>query len=577
MRFNTATMMAITAGVLLSACGAQVTDSIQPLPDSTRTPAVTISPPSVQMAPSSSLSFSATVSGLASQSFVWSIKEGSAGGSVASNGHYTAPPAVGTFHIVATDASNGASSEATVVVSANPITVAVNPAATTLAPGGVQQFTATVAGASAPALTWTVREGSPGGAVTSAGAYSAPTSAGTYHVVVALAGDSSVSAVAAVTVAATTPVPPVVPPVPPAGLVFPPDVPLVAHAMPALSRPGYLSLTTDPTFGTTIQRIGTEGTGASSMRHHYAKDQPWNADGSLVKLNAGATIPILDGNTYAFIKNVSAPGNDNVWSNVDPNKIYGGHGNTLVSINVASGSRTTMRTFSNYSSIYIGDSEGNFSDDDHYACLVGVRGGTSWVISYDNFADAILAEMDTGGIIDNCTVSHSGAFMVVNGVSGAGTRSYRTSNLSFVAQVSSNRNHFDVCYASPGGEEVVVKEDNGFPVISISTGALLRQALPGVASPQSHVSCRNIQRPGWAYVSPEGASGDAGKVPWQRIMAVSLDGSSLVENFAHGHGESGASPYDGAPMAVPNRTGDRVMWKVAWDGSGSVYSYVAHQ
>lgn len=450
--------------------------------------------------------------------------------------------------------------------------VTVEPSAVETSPAATVTFAAQVTGAPSTQFTWSVQEGSAGGSITADGSYTAPTVAGTYHVVATSVTDSSMKGVSTVTVA--------VAPARGTGLTYPPDVALVAVPMPSFSIPPYLVPVTDPTFGTTIVRIGNEGTGASSMRHHYAKDQPWNADGTLVKLNPGATMPILDGGTYAFIKNISAPSNDNVWSNVDPNTIYGGHGNSLVSIDVATGTWTTLHDFGveGYSSIYIGDNEGNFSNDDHYACLIGQRGGTAWVISWDNVGKSILAAMDTGASsIDNCTVSQSGAYVVVNGASGQGTRSYRTSDLSFVAQLSSNRNHFDVCYDAPGGNEVIVKEDNGYPVIGIATGTLLRQAIPGLTTPQSHISCRNLQRPGWAYVSPEGVSSNSGTIPWQRLLAVKLDGSGLVEDFAHAHHEVGTSPYDGAPMVVPNRTGDRVMWKVAWDGSGSVYSYVAWQ
>ncbi len=61
--------------------------------------------------------------------------------------------------------------------------VVVHPSAVTLDAGSVQVFAATVAGTADTAVTWTVREGPSGGSIDSAGDYTAPAAAGTYHVV----------------------------------------------------------------------------------------------------------------------------------------------------------------------------------------------------------------------------------------------------------------------------------------------------------------------------------------------------------------------------------------------------------
>ena len=80
--------------------------------------------------------------------------------------------------------------------------VAVTVAPSTAAVNGCMSaaFTSQVAGSSNTALTWSVQEGAAGGAVTSAGVYTAPAAAGTYHVVATSAADPTKSASAAVTV-----------------------------------------------------------------------------------------------------------------------------------------------------------------------------------------------------------------------------------------------------------------------------------------------------------------------------------------------------------------------------------------
>jgi hypothetical protein len=78
--------------------------------------------------------------------------------------------------------------------------VTVSPAATTLTLREQKAFTAAVTGATNTGVTWTVQEGSAGGAVTTAGLYTAPAAPGTYHVVANSVADLSKSATATVTV-----------------------------------------------------------------------------------------------------------------------------------------------------------------------------------------------------------------------------------------------------------------------------------------------------------------------------------------------------------------------------------------
>jgi fibronectin type 3 domain-containing protein len=95
-------------------------------------------------------------------------------------------------------ASNTAS--ATVPSAPSPVAVQVSPATTTLDACKAVKLTATVTGASSGAVTWAVQEGAAGGSVDSAGNYTAPDTAGTYHVVATSSASPTASAVASVTV-----------------------------------------------------------------------------------------------------------------------------------------------------------------------------------------------------------------------------------------------------------------------------------------------------------------------------------------------------------------------------------------
>ena len=67
---------------------------------------VTVSPATTSLAVGQAQQFTATVSGIAAQRVIWSVQEGSAGGTISANGLYTAPMRPGDFHVVAASAAN---------------------------------------------------------------------------------------------------------------------------------------------------------------------------------------------------------------------------------------------------------------------------------------------------------------------------------------------------------------------------------------------------------------------------------------------------------------------------------------
>jgi hypothetical protein len=87
------------------------------------------------------------------------------------------------------------------------IAVRVSPASASVQASATQVFTASVTGAANTSASWSIAEGSSGGAITPAGVYTAPVSPGTYHVVAASAADPSATATAVVTVTAAPPPP----------------------------------------------------------------------------------------------------------------------------------------------------------------------------------------------------------------------------------------------------------------------------------------------------------------------------------------------------------------------------------
>ncbi|QSQ19979.1 chitinase [Pyxidicoccus parkwayensis] len=87
------------------------------------------------------------------------------------------------------------------------VSISVTPTSASLTKGATRTFTAAVTGSTNTAVTWSVQEGAAGGTITSAGLYTAPQTAGTYHVVATSQADTTKKATAAITVTATTPTP----------------------------------------------------------------------------------------------------------------------------------------------------------------------------------------------------------------------------------------------------------------------------------------------------------------------------------------------------------------------------------
>jgi hypothetical protein len=163
---------------------------------------VTIIPHTASVATGGSLTFSATVTGTSNTSVTWSMQEASGCGSVTRAGVYTAPAAAATCHVVATSAADGTKKDtATVTVTAPPaaVTVAVSPSSTSTNSCQSITFTATVTGSSNRTVTWSVQEAS-GGTVSTSGVYTAPSVAGTYHVVATSQADATKNSIATVTV-----------------------------------------------------------------------------------------------------------------------------------------------------------------------------------------------------------------------------------------------------------------------------------------------------------------------------------------------------------------------------------------
>jgi outer membrane protein assembly factor BamB len=169
---------------------------------------VTITPATASLNLGSSQPFQAQVAGNADPRVQWSVSEGTAGGAVvqsfpfsfAQTGVYTSPLVAGTYHVVAQSVADPTKSATAVVTVAVPqVTISVEPSSASLVFGDSLPFSVTVGNAVDRAVEWSVSEGDAGGSVSAAGVYTAPQTAGTFHVVARSHADPSKSVMATLT------------------------------------------------------------------------------------------------------------------------------------------------------------------------------------------------------------------------------------------------------------------------------------------------------------------------------------------------------------------------------------------
>ncbi|MDX6587373.1 MAG: hypothetical protein QOI31_1846 [Solirubrobacterales bacterium] len=381
--------------------------------------------------------------------------------------------------------------------------------------------------------------------------------------------------------------------------LYPPDTTLTRVRTPRdVPRPGYLQPVLDPSFGTTVTRVADEEAfdqeGFGVIRHAYAKNQPWNADGSLLMLDWRRPAPLLDGETFELIGRVHQP-SEAMWMHTDPRYMIGRAGSKLVRWDAIADERdAVIHRFDEYSKIQLGAGEGNMSNDDRYIALFGRHGDDTDVVVFDLVEEQVLSTrtFENSGVKDgqnastfnNVAMSQSGERVVVEfNAQGRGLRegiqSYDLDLRNRVPLSANGGTHFDVCVDSEGDDTIVTQADARSAIISADlTDGTRTVLLPAslIAYP-IHVSCRNTERPGWAYLSEYFDSEAPRLANYDEVFAVRMDGSGTIQRFAHEHHSRNES-YEREPHAVPSPDGSRVLWASDWERErGPVYAYVAER
>jgi len=401
---------------------------------------------------------------------------------------------------------------------------------------------------------------------------------------------------------------------------FPTDTQLTLNEMPVgIPKPAYLEPFIDPVYGSSVICISDEDVfGPTAMgstdwwapyrRHSWHKIQPWNADGSKIMINLTFPAYLVNGKTYEFIKRYDPkkvqnhPPSEAIWSNTNPDLMYGVSGNALIEFNVKTSIRKTLHTFSNYNAISLGLYEGNLSIDDKYIALWCPKGSVYTTVVYNLQSDAVVSTFDMGayGVNDYATgvnwvsMSQSGDYVVILWQRSGSGRSRGLevfdNKMNFIRQIYgsvSNGSIIELGMDEDGNDVAVYQDQITMDILTgrLSDGKVTKVLSGSKVSKATNISCRNILRPGWAYLSDFEAGDEAISTGWSTgksdpskasyniVFALKLDGSETVEVFAHEHHSHNGGLYL-QPMACPDPTGKRVMFASVWDNDDTSTSSV---
>lgn len=406
---------------------------------------------------------------------------------------------------------------------------------------------------------------------------------------------------------------------------------------PNLEMPVYLDYYIDPQFGTKITRIAgdvgeqipsdAEGmTWGDLVRHRYINDPAWNADMSLLLINnkkegtPGSDYLILDGSSYEYKFALDFSPDELLWSPTDPNFLIYTKKNSLFSLEITRDDSNNivlvphlLKTFSKYPNetrVLAFNGKGNLSLDGRKLAFSSKRtDGKVDVYPYtinsytpDNpdtstayESNVITFDVKPLGV----AISPLGKFVIVRW-SDEKTTIYNASNMQEGgSDLIYNLSHFDYAVDIDGSEVAVGVHKPAETIatnVILKSGIVIKQKLDvniemcndksefedcgmtvlldkGYAS---HVSTRNVNRLGWAYVSYLTEMSDypnGNHAPfYSEVVAVNMDGSQRFERYGHFRRKKTVLPAGvskSEPHALPSPDGKKIIFASNWNNSSS--------
>ncbi len=371
---------------------------------------------------------------------------------------------------------------------------------------------------------------------------------------------------------------------------YPPETTFNATiAVNALPKPNYLQTINDPEHHVNITRISDPTVfnlpvTAGGLNHQYSKIQAWNADMSKIAIGFRN---ILNASDYTLIKQLSIPFsggiNDARWSHTDPNKRFFCNGNNLYTIAIDSEQVTLVHTFNTLADAKIGPWEGNISANDKYVVITNQAANKA--ILYDIELDQELANITFNGTgFDWASITPWSNYIVISNNETGHTEIYDL-NFNYLRDLTDSQEHADFAIDTSGNQVYVqviplsmTRLDNGQTTDLISSAMVCGNSSfnPNIAG---HISGRNLNFPGWAFVSTpqsQPCTNGQGYYTNTEVFAIKLDGSGTIMDY--GYSRTSFSNYASEAKATVSPDGTKVIftsdWNIFGDYDDNVLDYV---
>ena len=366
---------------------------------------------------------------------------------------------------------------------------------------------------------------------------------------------------------------------------------------PAMSMPGYLQPAIDPAFGTPFTRVTDPGhvlmpgvvCDTTNCTHRYSSAQAWNADQSLLAITMGCSgFCFLDGHSYAPAFHRSGA-DECEWHPTDPAMMLCVAPSGIYTWTPRTDLKSMPYAPAGYTALQFGPYKGNPSMDGTILVVRAVNpAGAQIAFAYDLARKVKHPDIDLSklsGTNNFCSISPSGRFVFCfQDMGDERNESYiLTVDGAIVGHWTENHRpgHGDMAIDG-NGDDVYVgiskSDPDKYHVIKRRLRDGLVTDLVAFGEGQ-HASIRNINRPGWVFLSYSGAYPKADEHPgwapfYMEIVALRIDGSGELRRIVHTR--SVKSDYRSEAHASPSPDGTQVIWASNWgEAGGPVAAYVA--
>jgi hypothetical protein len=319
------------------------------------------------------------------------------------------------------------------------------------------------------------------------------------------------------------------------------------------------------------------------IRHFYSKANPFNADNTrAIMWGSDGSHFLYDTKTWKPIRplHLQTSEAEISWHPTNPNIFYHldmvpptGEVRAIFRYDIAADSKKELQKFDEYLSAR-GKLEGNMDAKGRYYAMVGKKG------KGDNDLDAFVFDVEknkisaklpvTLGMVDDwISVTPSGKYVVMMGKDRS--RVFDINLKPVVELPKGSFGHADLCTSFDGrdlmvydGSDHQLDANRNINVADLQTGKVsVGTRLGWKTTP--HVSCRNLDLPGWALISTQGPDGKYPNHDFE-IFWLKLDGSGEVRRVAHHHSDREEGGYFAEQHAVTNRDGTMILFASNWGG-----------